>query len=267
MDAATQEELREELRAGRFARGKEAQRWIAGRKIVIALSSVYCWLGKAGGVLKVPRETHARKDAAAAAEFKRSLGRRLPALAKGHRKPCKKVRVWACGGHRYGLVPVVRRCWGLRGERVLARYETRYEWGWFYEALELDGKCRGEFLFAPAVRRDAANASLRQISRLEAKALHIVVWDGAGFHARDGEEGVPANVRLLPLPPHSPELNPLEGLGDMLKDALANKLYPTLRSLEDALCEEACSIGKRLEGFSSMIHHWIHPQVNSSAKI
>jgi len=266
VDAETLEAMQWELYEGNFVRAKDAQRWLAARKIRLALTTVYYWLGKAGGVLKVPRKTHVSKDAAAAEEFRRTLAKKLLKLAKPHRRHYKRVRVWAADEHRYGLLPVTRRCWGLRGERVYAPYRTRYEWGYFHEALELDGKCRGQFLFAPTVRKDVANAFLLQISRLEPDSLHIVVWDGAGFHARDGEEGVPANVRLLPLPPYSPELNPVEGLGDMIKDALANKLHPTLRSLEDALWEEVRAIGARAGGFASMIHDWICPQVNSSGK-
>ena len=59
----------------------------------------------------------------------------------------------------------------------------------------------------------------------------------------------------------------MEGLGDRVKDAIANKLYPTLRSLEDALYEEVDSVSKEAGGFSSMIHSWMDLQVNASSKI
>ena len=73
----------EQLRAGQFRRAKEAQAWIVRRtKRRLALSSVYTLLGKAGGVLKVPRKTHAKKDAAKTEAFKTELPARLDA---GHR--------------------------------------------------------------------------------------------------------------------------------------------------------------------------------------
>jgi len=267
VDAATEEEFKEELGKGRFTRAKDAQRWLSGRGITLALSSVYYWLGKAGGVLKVPRKTHARKDAAKAEEFKASLCERLGGLTGRWDRLYERVRLWAGDEHRYGLLPVVRRCWGLKGVRVYAPYQTRYEWGYLYEAVELDGGCGGEFLFAPTVRKDVANGFLGQIGQSDPDALHVVIWDGAGFHARNGEQGVPHNVRLLQLPPYSPELNPVEGLGDMVKDAVANKLYPSLRSLEDSIWEEVSSIRDRAKGFSSMIPEWMRLQVNSSDKI
>jgi len=45
-------------------------------------------------------------------------------------------------------------------------------------------------------------------------------------------------VRLVPLPPYSPELNPVEKLGDLVKDAICNRLFDVLRPLEDAILAE-----------------------------
>lgn len=40
---------------------------------------------------------------------------------------------------RYGPLPVICRCWGLRSVRVHDPYATNYKWGYLYEALEVDG--------------------------------------------------------------------------------------------------------------------------------
>ena len=95
VDAETLEAMQWELYEGNFVRAKDAQRWLAARKIRLALTTVYYWLGKAGGVLKVPRKTHVSKDAAAAEEFRRTLARKLLKLAKPHRRHYKRVRIWA----------------------------------------------------------------------------------------------------------------------------------------------------------------------------
>jgi hypothetical protein len=252
--------LREQLRQGRFKRAREAQKWLAGRAARLALSTVYYWLGKAGGVLKVPRKTHAKKDVAKARAFRKKLPERLVALAGGH----KRVRVWVADEHRYGLLPVIRRCWGLRGVRVHAPYATRHQWGYLYETLEVDGKNRSEFLFVPTVRKDISNRFLQQLSEVEPQALPTVIWDGAGFHAKDGEPGVPANVRLPPFPAHSPELNPVEGLGERIKDAVGNRLFKTLRELEDAILEEIAVLRAGGASVSGMIHAWLRDQANVS---
>ena len=58
---------------------------------------------------------------------------------------------------------------------------------------------------------------------------------GAGFHLRDGDAHLPDNVRIITLPAYSPELNPIEGLWDQVKDGLCNKVFDTLAELEVVL--------------------------------
>ena len=40
----------------------------------------------------------------------------------------------------------------------------------------------------------------------------VVVWDGAGYHSAARAPVPPADLTLVTLPPHSPELNPVERL-------------------------------------------------------
>lgn len=231
-----QKQLEDKLRVGEFRRGKEIQKWVkeqTGKKL--ALNTIYYWLGKVGGVLKMPRKAHTQKDADAVEAFRCQAADRLAALVSDRRR---QVRVWVADEHRYGLLPVIRRCWALKGVRVHAPYATKYQWGYLYEALEVDGANRIELLFAPRVGKDVSTLFLEQISQTDPAALHVVVWDQAGFHPRDGEPGLPENVRLLPLPAYSPELNPVEQLGDLVKDAICNKIFPTLDQLEKAILAE-----------------------------
>ena len=44
----------------------------------------------------------------------------------------ERVRIWVADEHRYGLIPVVRSCWSLRGLRPVAPYQTKYEWSYLY---------------------------------------------------------------------------------------------------------------------------------------
>ena len=122
---------------------------------------VYYWLGKLGGVLKVPRKTHAKKDAAQAAEFQRTLCDKLRSLNVAGGKP---VRIWVADEHRYGLIPVVRKCWTLRGVRPTAPYQTKYEWGYLYSALEVDGENEAEFLCLPGVNLELSGLFLEQLA-------------------------------------------------------------------------------------------------------
>jgi hypothetical protein len=60
-----------------------------------------------------------------------------------------------------------------------------------------------------------------------------VIQDQAGVHLAVDDSRLPQNLRLIPLPPYSPELNPVEKLGDLVEDRICNRLYPNLRRLDD----------------------------------
>ena len=257
-------ELQAGLRVGRWKRAKEIQQWLAQRhRKQMGLSGVYYWLGKLGGVLKVPRKTHAHKDAAAVAEFQQTLCAKLKSLnvAGG-----KTVRVWVVDEHRYGLIPVVRRCWTLRGLRPTAPYQTKYEWGYLYSALEVDGENAAEFLCLPGVSLELSRLFLERVAARDPAAEHVVIWDQAGFHLQPRRHELPPHVHLIALPPYSPELNPVEIIGDLIKDRIANTLWATLEALEESLGEELRPIYKSAERVRRLVSHpWLVDQVNATA--
>ena len=257
-------ELQTGLREGRWKRAKEIQRWLALRhRKKLGLTGVYYWLGKLGGVLKVPRKTHAQKDAVATAEFQQTLCAKLKNLnvAGG-----KRLRLWVADEHRYGLIPVVRRCWTLRGLRPIAPYQTKYEWGYLYSALEVDGENAAEFLCLPEVSLAMSHLFLERLAARDVQAEHVVIWDRAGFHPQPQLHKVPARVHLIALPPYSPELNPVEVIGDLIKDRIGNTLWATIEALEEALGEELRPIYESAERVRRLVSHpWLVDQVNATA--
>ena len=63
----------------------------------------------------------------------------------------------------------------------------------------------------------------------------VMVLDGAGWHSSE-KLVAPSNMRLLPLPPYAPELNPVEHLWDELREkCLHNKAFNSIDTLEDDL--------------------------------
>ena len=80
----------------------------------------------------------------------------------------------------------------------------------------------GAAIIMPAVSAEAMNEHLKEISAQVAPEAHaVLVCDGAGWHQPGKRLKVPDNVTLLPLPPYSPELNPMETVWEYLR---ANKL-------------------------------------------
>ena len=119
--------------------------------------------------------------------FKATLSGKLAQASAGPEGP---VRIWLLGDHRYGLLPIIRSCGGLRGVCVHAPYATRFQWGYHQEALEVHCPNREELVFAPAIDQDIHAAFLRQIGETDPGARHIIIQDQAGFHLqaadRDG---------------------------------------------------------------------------------
>ena len=261
---AVAEEFIRRLEAGQFRQARDAQAWIEKRtRKKLSESGALKVLRRLGGKAKVPRKSHAKKDPAKAAEYKAMLPARLSEVVGS--APAQPVRIWVLDEHRYGLLPVIRRVWGRRGVRVHAPYATRYRWGYLHEALEVDGAHAVELLFTPAIDRDIHALFLKQIADSDPQALHVIIADQAGFHLPPNDARLPPNLRLLPLPPYSPELNPVERFGGLLKAAVANRLYPSLRKLEDHLAA-AARPWSTPAAVSSLIHTWLAEQTNAGAK-
>ncbi len=258
------EEFQAGLKSGRWKRAKEIQQWLQSQhQVNLGLKGVYYWLGKLGGVLKVPRKTHAQKDPAKTAEFQQQLCAKLKNLNVPGGKP---VRIWVRDEHRYGLIPVVRKCWTLRGERPTAPYQTKYEWSYLYSALEVDGKNDAQFLTLPGVDLGLDRMFLEQLAASDPAAEHVVIQDQAGFHLNPELHQMPARIHVLPLPPYSPELNPVEAIGDLIKDRIGNTLWKTLEALEEAIGEELRPLWENAERVRSLVSHpWLIEQVNATA--
>ena len=63
----------------------------------------------------------------------------------------------------------------------------------------------------------------------------VMVLDGAGWH-KSKEFQLPDNLRLLFLPPYSPELNPQEHLWDEIREKhFHNRVFDSIDTLEDHL--------------------------------
>ena len=260
---AVAEEFIEQLGQGKFRQARDAQTWIKKRtRKTLTESGVRKTIHRLGGKLKVPRKSHVKKDTKAAEEFRADLSNRL-AKAVGT-SPDKPVRIWVLDEHRYGLLPVIRRVWARKGVRVHAPYKTTYQWGYLHEALEVDGAHRAELLFTPSINQDVHAVFLKQIAESDPDALHVIVMDQAGFHMKQEDGRIPANIRVLPLPPYCPELNPAEWFGRVVKAPTVNRIYGSLEKLENHLIAVARSWSEPSK-VASLVHQWMHDQVNATA--
>ena len=70
----------------------------------------------------------------------------------------------------------------------------------------------------------------------------ILVCDGAAWHKAKALM-VPKNIRLVFIPPYTPEMNPIEQIWkEIRKRGFRNEIFPTLNKVVDRLCDTIRSI-------------------------
>jgi transposase len=96
---------------------------------------------------------------------------------------------------------------------------------------------------------------LAAFSRTLPKDVHaVLVLDRAGWHGAKALK-VPANITLVPLPPYSPELNPVERVWLYLRER-----FLSLRLFKNylAIVEACCNAWNRLIAEPGRIHSLSH---------
>jgi len=115
--------------------------------------------------------------------------------------------------------------------------QTKYDWLYVIgAACPATGATVG--MIAPHINVEIINIFLQRMSEQIAADVHVVmIWDQAGFH-RAAALQVPSNITILPLPPYSPELNPIENLWHYLRSHFwSNRQYADWEALNKAACD------------------------------
>jgi hypothetical protein len=148
----------------------------------------------------------------------------------------KPLEIWFQDEARIGQQGTLTRVWATRGSRPRAPRDTRYEWTYLFGAV-CPGRGTAAGLVLPFVNTAAMNAHLAEIAGTVAPGAHaILVLDGAGWHSSKTLV-VPENISLLPLPPYSPELNPVENVWQFLRaNWLAISVFDDYPTIVDACC-------------------------------
>lgn len=258
-------ELEAKLRANEFVTVVQAQRWLEqNHNIKRPYSTVWHWLKKLKGVLLVPRPSHSKKDAAASTSFREELGQRLEAL----KIPAgSKVKLWVMDEARFGLHTEMRRLWGIKGQRPVVTRQIKYEWDYLYGSLDIVSG-QAHFCQFPSINLEWDHAYLEDLTKTEGEAIHVLIRDQAGFHLRDGDPRLPPRVRIIDLPPYSPELNPCEQFWDIVKDDIGNRVFETVEALRDAMLPTLQRYWNDASAVLKLIgREWMLIQANASPKI
>ncbi|MDB5383215.1 MAG: family transposase [Rhodospirillales bacterium] len=162
----------------------------------------------------------------------------LVAAAIPERAPGKPIELWWQDEARVGQQGTLTPVWADKGSRPAAPRDQRYRWAFLFGAV-CPARGIGAGRVLPVANGHAMNEHLAEIGRQVAPGAHAVVTlDGAGWHQPGGKLRVPKNVSLLPLPPYSPEPNPVENIWQFLRqNHLSNRVHETYDAIVNACCD------------------------------
>ena len=104
------------------------------------------------------------------------------------------------------------------------------------------------------------NLHLAEIATEIAPGNHaVLLLDQAGWHL-SRHLVVPATITLMPLPPKSPELNPVENVWQHLRQTwLSNRVFETYEEIIDAACQAWRNLIARPKAVTSIgMRDWAH---------
>jgi transposase len=159
---------------------------------------------------------------------------------------------------RFGRITSTSKAWAPIGIRPAVAAQLVREYIYVYGSVE--PKTGDTFnLILPNADTVCMQLYLNQLSETYLRKIIVLFADSAIWHTTD-ELVIPTNIRLIPLPPYSPELNPEEHVWDHIREKyFPNKTFPSLDALEEALCEALKKVSletdviKKLTNFS-----WLH---------
>ena len=123
--------------------------------------------------------------------------------------PDKHVTLWFQDEARVGQKGRTGHRWWVRGQRPPGLADKRFASAYLFAAVR---PATGEdfALVLPHVSTAAMSRFLADFAQSQPEDTHaVLVLDQAGWHGSRGLI-VPETVTLVPLPPYSPDLNPVE---------------------------------------------------------
>jgi putative transposase len=104
------------------------------------------------------------------------------------------------------------------------------------------------------------NVYLQELSAAFREDIIVLVADKAAWHTSSGLH-VPENIEIIPLPPYTPEMNPIEQIWAWIRvHGFRNELFQSLENVIDRLCDTIRSL--TVDTVKSVtFRNWIIPTI------
>ena len=98
----------------------------------------------------------------------------------------------------------------------------------------------------PYCNTNCTNVFLAELSKQYPEELILLVCDGAVWH-RSKSLICPSNICLLPIPPYTPEMNPIKQIWKQLRSmGFRNEMFHSLADVVDRLCKTICRLANEM---------------------
>ena len=155
-------------------------------------------------------------------------------MAETH--PDKRIALWFQDEARVGQKGRTGHRWWIKGQRPPGLADKRFASAYIFAAVR---PATGEdfALVLPWVSTAAMSRFLADFAQTLPEDAHaVLVLDQAGWHGAKGLQ-VPESITLVPLPPYSPDLNPVERVWLYLRERfLSLRVFADYRAIVDACC-------------------------------
>jgi len=177
--------------------------------------------------------------------------------------PTRRVQIWFQDEGRFGQKGRVAHRWWPRGERPLGLCDRRFSSTYIYAAV--CPETGDSFaLVMPKVNARSMSKFLEEFSKtLGPDVQALFIMDQAGWHGAR-ELSIPKNITPVPLPPYSPELNPVERVWLYLRERfLSHRLLKDYDAIVEACCKAWNALAADPERLRSLTSYPWLPCVNN----
>ena len=134
---------------------------------------------------------------------------------------------------RVGLRGMVRKAWGVRGQKVVQRLQLVYEWKYLFLVVDfVRGKL--EWAWMDSMKSETVVRAVLGMRRYT--QVRALVWDGAQSHRSELVRSV-VGVKTIVQPAYSPELNPAERIFEEVRRWVEGRVYGSVEEKMAAVDE------------------------------
>ena len=172
-------------------------------------------------------------------------------VAERNSEDNRPVLIMAEDEGRFGRISNSRSAWAPAGFRPVSARQVIRKFIYVYAAV-----CPSlgimTTLILPFANTEMMTIFLDQVSKDFKDFFVIILGDRAGWHLSK-RLNIPENIRLIPQPVHSPELNPVEHIWDEMREKyFHNKALKSLDEVENVLCKGINRLNSRPEKLKSL---------------